>query len=92
MKRGKIRKIHSQLALPFSVTSDDAIKKIFETLEQKFGLSNGSKQKLLDLGSGTGNILIYSATHYNIKSVGIEININLIKLAKGRIKALKKKI
>ncbi|MFW9988690.1 MAG: methyltransferase domain-containing protein [Candidatus Odinarchaeota archaeon] len=83
-------KFHSQLDLPFSETNIKSIREIFQTLEQKFGLKRNSRQKFIDLGSGNGNVVIFAALNYNIKSVGIEINHNLILEAKSRISSLKK--
>jgi len=89
----KLRKnyiIHSELALPYLDTPEDHIKVIFKTLETKFGLKKDSKQKLIDLGSGDGRIVVYSSINYGIRSFGCEINPNLIKETKEKIKMLKK--
>lgn len=89
----KLRKnyiIHSELALPYLETPEDHIKVIFKTLETKFGLKKDSKQKLIDLGSGDGCIVVYSGINYGIRSFGCEINPNLIKETKEKIKMLKK--
>lgn len=83
-------KLHSQLDLPFSETNNNFIKEIFQTLELKFGLIKNSKQILIDIGAGNGSVVIFAALNYNIKSVGIEINQNLIREAKSRIISLKK--
>ena len=80
----------SQLQLPFSETPFDLLEEIFQILQVKFGLTRNSNQKLVDLGAGNGQIIIYSALHYGIKSFGIEINENLIIEAKERIKLIKK--
>lgn len=84
-------KINSQMELPFLETNREMIKNIFNTLENKFGLLKNSDQKLIDLGSGNGHIVMYSALNYGIKSIGIEINENLINEAKERILQLKMK-
>ncbi|MHA1291470.1 MAG: class I SAM-dependent methyltransferase, partial [Promethearchaeota archaeon] len=81
----------SQLALPFLETPKKHIKQIFKVLEQKFGLKHNSNQKLIDLGSGDGRIIIYSALKYGIFSKGIEINSNLFYEAKEKVKNLRKK-
>jgi len=89
----KLRKnyiIHSELALPYLETPEDLTKVIFKTLETKFGLKKDSKQKLIDLGSGDGCIVVYSSINYGIRSFGCEINPNLIKETKEKIKMLKK--
>lgn len=89
MKPTKLDAFHSQLALPYLETNQDLLKDIFKVLEQNFSLIKNSKQKFMDLGSGDGRIVIYSALNYGIKSFGIEINQSLIQETKDRIKALK---
>jgi len=90
-KKQKIFDIfHSQLDLPFLETDNELLEEIFQTLESKFGLKKNSNQKFVDLGAGNGNIVIYTALNYNIKSYGIEIDHNLINEAKIKIKSLKK--
>jgi len=42
------------------------------------------------LGAGNGQIIIYSASNYGIKSFGIEINENLIIEAREKVKMLKR--
>ena len=64
-------KINSQMELPFLETNSEMLKNIFNTLENKFGLLKNSDQKLIDLGSGNGQIVMYSALNYAIKSIGI---------------------
>jgi len=80
----------SQLQLPFSATPRHLLEEIFRILQVKFGLTRNSNQKLVDLGAGNGQIIIYSALNYGIKSFGIEINGNLINEAKEKIKFIKK--
>ena len=82
--------IDSQLALPFQETSYDIIIDIFNVLEKKFGLLLNSKQRFIDLGSGNGQIILYSALHYSISSTGFEIDKNLIEETKTRIDSLRK--
>ena len=82
-------KINSQLALPFLGTKQEFLKKIFEVLSNKFGLVKYSNQRFIDLGSGDGLIVIFSALNYGIKSTGIEINSDLIIEAQERVKSLK---
>jgi precorrin-6B methylase 2 len=80
----------SQLQLPFSETPLDLLEEIFHILQVKFGLTRNSNQRLVDLGAGNGQIIIYSALNYEIKSFGIEINENLIIEAKQKVKILKR--
>jgi len=90
-KEGKnFSQFQSKLELPFSETDSDLLRDIFITLESEFGFKYASNQKLIDLGAGSGNIVIFAATHYCIKAYGIEIDLNLVKEAKNRIKSLKK--
>lgn len=91
MKKSRFLEISSQLDLPFLETNRELIQKIFETLKLKFRLIKNSHQKLVDLGSGNGQVILYSALNYGIKSIGIEINQDLIKDAKRNTKLLKKK-
>ena len=84
-------KICSLLDLPFLETDLEHLTKIFQILEQKFHLMKNSKQKIIDLGSGDGRVVIYSGLNYSIRSIGIEIDSDLIKEAKKYIKLLKKK-
>ncbi len=80
----------SELQLPFAETPLDLLEEIFHILQVKFALARNSNQKLVDLGAGNGQIIIYSALNYGIKSFGIEINENLIIEANQRIKMLKR--
>jgi 16S rRNA G966 N2-methylase RsmD len=90
MSNKEFYRIHSQLDLPFLETPYIVIESIFNTLELKFGLKKGSNQRLIDLGSGDGRIVIYSVSNYQIKSIGVEINSSLIKEAKDKSLFLKK--
>jgi len=90
-KKIKQYDIHSQLALPFLETNQEFLNDIFRTLELNFGLEKQSKQQLIDLGSGDGRVIIHSALNYGIKSVGIEINKNLIKESENNVKLVKDK-
>jgi SAM-dependent methyltransferase len=85
-------KFHSQLDLPFRETKRKYILEIFKTLENLLGLKKDSKQILIDLGSGNGQVVIFSALNYGIKSVGIEIDPIQIREAKSTIKSLKRGI
>ncbi len=84
------RKFISQLSLPYLGTPLELIPSIFDTLTEKFYLKRNSSQKFIDLGSGNGRIIIFSAVNYGVKSVGIEIDENLIEEAKETIKSLKR--
>jgi tRNA G37 N-methylase Trm5 len=84
-------RISSLLDLPFLETEKRHLHQIFEILEQSFNLKRNSKQRLIDLGSGDGRIVIYCGLNYGIESIGYEINSDLIKEAKENIKTLKKK-
>ena len=90
MKESNFFKISTQLELPFLETNRNLIYSILNTLKDKFGLEEHSNQKLIDLGAGNGRIIIHSALNYNIESIGIEINHDLIKEGKNYIKSLRK--
>ncbi len=59
MKDNKYYELQAQLSLPFLSTSSEALTQIFKTLENRFELKIGSPQKLIDLGAGNGNVIIY---------------------------------
>lgn len=82
-------RISSQLDLPFLETKQIHLRNIFKALKNHFGLINDSTQIFIDLGSGTGQVIIYSTINYGIRSVGIEIDPILIKEAKKSIRILK---
>ena len=90
MSKKKYDRFHSQLALPFLETNRVLLKELFETLELKFALTKQSKQQFIDLGSGDGRIMIYAALNYGVKSVGVEINDNLVQEARENVKLVKK--
>ncbi len=81
--------LYSQLNLPYLETKKEFLKNIFEELELKFGLKKKSNLKFIDLGSGDGRVIFYAALNYGLKSTGLEINTNLIKEAKYKLKQLK---
>ncbi len=85
-------KLHAQLELPFLETKRKYLPEIFNTLENQFVLMKYSKQILIDLGSGNGQVVIFSALNYGIKSVGIEIDPVQIREAINIIKSLKRGI
>ena len=88
MDKHNYNEIQSQLALPYLSSHEGVLEGIFNILESKFHLKKKSNQSFIDLGSGNGNVVIYSGINYSIKSIGIEINENLIKEAKDLIKSL----
>lgn len=81
--------IQSQLALPYLSTHTIVLEGIFEILKTKYRLKKRSKQSFIDLGSGNGNVVIFSGVNYKIKSIGIEINKELVKEANSSLKNLK---
>lgn len=83
-------KFQSQLALPFLETKNEFLEEIFEILSKNFGLKKKSSQKFIDLGSGDGRVVIFIATHYSIKSIGVEIDSNLINDSNVSLKSLKR--
>lgn len=91
MYEKEFNKIYSQIDLPFQETKQVFLKMIFKTLEREFDLQKNSKQIFIDLGSGNGQVIIYSAINYGIRSIGIEIDPILIKEAKMSIKSFKDK-
>ncbi|MHA1884982.1 MAG: class I SAM-dependent methyltransferase [Promethearchaeota archaeon] len=80
----------SQLDLPFLETPLIHLPQIFTTLSKEFGLKQHSKQRFLDLGAGNGQVIIFSAENYCIRSTGIEVNPILVEEAISTIKVLKK--
>ncbi|MFX1425523.1 MAG: hypothetical protein ACFFBE_03660 [Promethearchaeota archaeon] len=90
MHEREFGKFHSQLDLPFQETKKVFLKSIFETLERNFNLKENSKQTFVDLGSGNGQVIIYCAVNYGIKSIGIEIDQSLIKETKHSISLLRR--
>jgi len=90
MKRKEFKELNAQLDLPFQSTNDYFLKEIFEVLKKKFKLKRNSKQRLVDLGSGNGSVILYSTLNFNIISVGIEINKHLITETKEKIRNLRK--
>ncbi|MHA2180204.1 MAG: class I SAM-dependent methyltransferase [Promethearchaeota archaeon] len=89
MNKKNFKKIQSQIDLPFQETKPLYLREIFKTLESKFDLRKNSKQFFIDLGSGNGQVIIYCALNYGIRSIGVEIDPILIKEAKNSIRLLK---
>ena len=81
--------LQSQLDLPFLETNQIHLPQIFNILVEKFGLEKNSKQLFLDLGAGNGNLVIFSAMNYSIRSKGIEIDPILVEEAKDAIRKLR---
>lgn len=92
MNKENIIKFYSQLDLPFQETKQYYFKEIFTTLESEFDLRKNSKQCFIDLGSGNGQVIIYCALNYRIKSVGVEIDPILINETKISIGLLNKNV
>ncbi|MFW9937280.1 MAG: class I SAM-dependent methyltransferase [Candidatus Thorarchaeota archaeon] len=90
MKRNEFKELNTQLGLPFQSTLDYFLQIIFKVLEKNFKLRSNSKQRFIDLGSGNGSVILYSALNFNIISVGIEINKSLINETKEKIRKLRK--
>ena len=90
MPQKDLYKFFSQLDLPFLETKQIHLQNIFESLKNQFGLIKDSSQVFIDLGAGNGQVIIYSAINYRIRSIGIEIDPILIEEAKNSIKSLKK--
>ncbi|MEJ2251188.1 MAG: class I SAM-dependent methyltransferase [Candidatus Lokiarchaeota archaeon] len=90
MKFNKNYILQSQLDLPFLETNRDHLERIFKVLNKKYGLKKQNNKKLIDLGAGNGRIIIFSALYYQIESVGIEIDMNLVSEGRENIKKLKK--
>ncbi|MHA2281776.1 MAG: methyltransferase domain-containing protein [Promethearchaeota archaeon] len=88
MNKQHLNKFYSQLDLPFQETKQLYLKHIFKTLESKFNLLKNSKQTFIDLGSGNGQVIIYCALNYGIRSIGIEIDPILVEEAKNSIRSL----
>jgi len=89
MSKKNYNNLYNQLALPFLAIKKVYIKEIFETLELRHGLEKQSKQQFIDLGSGDGRVVIYAALNHGIRSIGVEINDNLVKEAKENLKLAK---
>ncbi len=89
MNENNFYTISSKLVLPYLETDRDYIDKIFRVLEQDFGLKKGAKQKLIDLGSGDGRVVIHAALKYKIRSVGIELDDHFFQLSQQKIKEFK---
>ncbi|HME52307.1 MAG TPA: methyltransferase domain-containing protein [Candidatus Lokiarchaeia archaeon] len=78
--------IQSQADLPFLATPEEVITEAFKVLEHDFGLRRKSHQKFIDLGSGTGDVVLRCAREYGIPAHGIEINENLVNIARQKVK------
>nr|MDO8113560.1 class I SAM-dependent methyltransferase [Candidatus Sigynarchaeota archaeon] len=78
--------IQSQTDLPFLPTPETIIKEVFVVLEADFGLVRKSRQRFIDLGSGTGDVVVCCASNYKIRADGIEINEKFVNEARMKIK------
>ena len=76
-------KIRAQNALPYLATPINVIESIFKYLNEKNLIKKG--QRLVDLGAGDGRVIVYASEFYRLISLGLEININLIKTAESEI-------
>ncbi|MEX2683408.1 MAG: class I SAM-dependent methyltransferase [Candidatus Sigynarchaeota archaeon] len=83
--------IVSQAELPYAPTPAAAIRAGFSVLEMGFGLTRGSGQTFIDLGAGTGEVVMYCARTFGIASFGIEINDAMVRIAKKAIRREKLK-
>nr|MDO8083991.1 class I SAM-dependent methyltransferase [Candidatus Sigynarchaeum springense] len=83
--------IVSQAELPYAPTPAAAIKAGFSALEMGFGLARGSGQSFIDLGAGTGEVVMYCARNFSIASFGIEINNSMVRIAQKSIRREKLK-
>lgn len=90
MNKKNFYSFHSQLSLPFLESDESILEKVFSVLETKYNLEKGSEQKFIDLGAGTGLVVIYCVLNYSIYSKGIEINSHLIEEFKELIQKLKR--
>ena len=76
-------KIEAQKVLPYLATPIHVIESIFKFLNEKNLIKKG--QKFVDLGSGDGRVIIFASEFYSLISLGLEIDINLIKTAESEI-------
>ena len=90
MSKKNYDNLYNQLALPFLGSREELLKEIFETLELRYGLEKQSKQQFIDLGSGDGRVVIYAALNHGIRSIGVEINDNLVQEARENVRSLKR--
>ncbi len=67
------------MEFPPAKTLDEAQERKLEMICRKLGLKKGDR--VLDIGSGWGGLLIYAAEKYGIEGVGISVSKEQIKLA-----------
>ena len=67
---------------PHVPTSEDVVKKMLELAELKIG------EKLYDLGSGDGRIIIMAAKEFGAKAVGVELREDLVQFTRKKIEEL----
>ena len=76
-------KIKTQEDLPYLATPMNVIESIFKFLNDKSLIKKD--HRLVDLGAGDGRVIVYASEFYNLRSLGLEINRNLIKTAESEI-------
>lgn len=64
---------------PHVPTSEEVVRKMLELAELKSG------EKLYDLGSGDGRIIIMAAKDFGAKTVGIELRADLVQFTRKKI-------
>jgi protein-L-isoaspartate O-methyltransferase len=67
---------------PYVVSPQEIVDRMLELADLKPG------EKLYDLGSGDGRILITAVTRFKAKAVGVEISDDLVNTANARIRRL----
>jgi len=67
---------------PHVPTSEDVVKKMLELAELKSG------EKLYDLGSGDGRIIIMAAKEFGAEAVGVELREDLVQFTRKKIEEL----
>ncbi len=76
-------KIIAQTDLPYLPTPAEVIEQIFVFLRQHKLLQ--SRKSLIDLGAGDGRVILLAAQEYGLRSVGLEINKELIRSVEKKI-------
>ncbi len=74
--------IHPNQLAPFVPSPSPVVERMLELAKPKAG------EKLYDLGSGDGRVVIAAAQNYDVKAVGIEISSRLVKQSNEEIKRL----
>ncbi|QEE17826.1 hypothetical protein DSAG12_03664 [Promethearchaeum syntrophicum] len=76
-------KLKAQEDLPYLATPTIVIESIFKFLKEENLIKKN--QRLVDLGAGDGRVIVFASEFYSLISLGLEININLIKTAESEI-------